>query len=93
MDYLPELNELAERALAKIIDNADDAIVTRGILIIEILRPSDSHRGVVAVQLGRQGEMPPWDIVGLLAPVALKAQANMAETMFGFGGEDNDPPS
>ena len=90
MDYLPELNELAEKALAKIIDNADDAIVTRGILILEILRTSDSHRGVVAVQLGRQGEMAPWDVVGLLAPVALKAQANMAQTM--LDDDDDDGP-
>ena len=88
--YLPELNELAELALAKIMPEAEgDAIITRGILVMEILRPSDQQRGVIGVQIGRMGSLTPWDVVGLLAPIALKAQGEMAEGLFNFGPDDD----
>lgn len=80
--YVPELNELGEQAVSKVLHPHDDSIViTRGIVIAEILRSDDAYRGVIAVQIGRQGEMTPWDVLGLMAPVAAKAQMDMAERL------------
>jgi hypothetical protein len=83
--YIPELNELAEKAISMVLE-AEGTVITRGILTCEVLRPGDEHRSVIAVQLGQQGEMTPWDVVGLLAPVALKSQAIMTTYLMGEGG-------
>lgn len=80
--HIPELTEIAERAAAKLLD-VEGVVVTRGILIMEILRPDDQHRGIVAVQLGSQGELSPWDVIGLLSPVSIKSKAVMTEYLMG----------
>ena len=86
--HLPELTEIAERAASKLLDT-EGVVVTRGILIMEILRPEDQHRGIVAVQLGTQGELSPWDVIGLISPVETKSRAIMTEYLMGQG--DGDP--
>lgn len=81
--YIPELNELADKALNIILPESDGkAIVTRGVVIMEILLPDQEHRGVIGLDIGRQGELSPWDVVGLLTPVRLRAESLMTEWMW-----------
>ena len=79
MNYDPELNEIAEGVLRKNIgDLHPDALLTRGIFICEFLAAGDDYRGVIAVQLGRQGAMQPYEVIGLLAPVETQARLALA---------------
>jgi hypothetical protein len=82
--YLPELNELAEKALSSVApDLAADSVITKGLLIAEVLVPGEEHRGLLSIQLGRQGELTPWDTIGLLSPVEMTARAAMAGFLLG----------
>lgn len=89
MNYYPELTELAEVALNKILPRHDNLVVTKGLLIAEILANTDDHRSVIAVQFGRQGVIPPYDIIGLLRPVEMSAEARIAGAM-GWHDEEGD---
>lgn len=83
MDYYPELTELAEAALAKVMPSRDNIMVTRGVVIAELLTLDQDSRSVIAVQFGRQGAIPPYDIIGLIIPVQMAAERAIAEQMTG----------
>lgn len=81
--YLPQLNEIAERAIAEILPgNKDRVVITRGVMAVELLVQDNQNRGIVGVTLGQQGVIQPWEVVGLMAPVAMAAQADMAKSIW-----------
>ena len=82
MEHDEELTELGEDLLRKRIgESHPGAILTRGIFIVEFLDTENEHRGILAVQLGRQGVLQPYEVLGLLAPVQASAQRNMLEML------------
>lgn len=84
MNYYPELTELAEAALARVMPDRDNIVITRGLVIAEMLTMGEDNRSVIAVQFGRAGAIPPYDILGLLAPVEISAKARINSAL-GFG--------
>ena len=88
MEYVPELTEMAERIILKMLPDTEGVVITRGILTAEVLTLGSDHRGVIAVQFGRQGVLPPYDAIGLLTVPLVRSQALIAELL--EGGHDDD---
>lgn len=82
MEYDSELTELGEQLLQKRMgDRHPHALLTRGLFVVEFLDSASEYRGVVAVQIGRQGPMQPYEVLGLLTPVQAAAQRNLLELL------------
>lgn len=86
MNYYPELTELAEIALSKVLADRENLVITRGIVVAELLTMGQDDRSVLAVQFGRQGVIPPYDVLGLLAPVEMSARRRISLALGGGDG-------
>jgi hypothetical protein len=88
MQYDHELTEMAERATNRHLRvEHPDAIVTRGVLVVEFLDVGTEYRGVLALALGRQGPIQPYEILGLLAPVQIAASGSVVDQLWGHDHE------
>lgn len=90
MDFDPDMTEMAERVLARHIAARQDhdhdhsgSIVAKGLMVVEFLSMVTEHRGVLAVQLGKQGPMQPWDVIGLIEPIRLQARDAIRHNLWG----------
>lgn len=64
--------------------DAGEAIATRGLIILEILRPEDEGKSVVAAQFGTT-VIQPYEVLALLAPVQIQAKAAIHASLLGPG--------
>lgn len=82
MRYVSELDHLAQAALAAAAsDEIKNPVMTKGIMVVEFLNDDIEGRSVVALQIGPQAPMQPWEILGLVAVVQARAQRRMLEQM------------
>ena len=71
------LTELAKQAITELIPDHENAIITRGVLIAEILNSDDESRSVYGIQQGTS-DMSPWDVIGLIRVVEVRAEFEIA---------------
>ena len=76
--------------IGNLVDQADheDSIVTRGVVIVEVLNSNDQNRAVMAVGLGASGEMTPWETIGLMKVVEIQCEYEIAVRL--TQGEESD---
>ena len=85
MPYIEEVDELVEKALAKLMPESR-GLVTKGLLVLEVLEDGESERSIAAVQVGRQGNMTPWEAIGILRVAEIQLEGVIATNLGGGDG-------